>query len=455
MEVKVENQEGLDALLTVKVFPEDYKEGVAKGLKEYGRQLKVPGFRPGKVPMGIVKKMVEKDLKQEEIQKKVNEGIVEHLKESKTELLLQPVLKESPAAEDYRTGDSFRFVYEAGLKPDFEPNLSALEGTSRFKPVLKEEDIIKEIDLIRRQKGAINRHEEVVDSENTNLVLKIEELNDNGEALEGGVNNIRVHSLKQLKPKLQDLLPGKKVEESFEINLKEIYTIEELAKLLEITENTAQDLGENFRISINSVFKLDPAEMSKEFFSGVLGREDIENEEDFLAEVRKRIEEHYEVEADRILFKEFHEKIIENTNIELPGKFLETWYHEKYDHNGHEHGEENGNNHEQPALHEIVKELKWDLIAEKLYKESGKDIQQEEIINYTRSLFAREFSRAGMPPDESAMANYVTNYLQDINNVTQVRATIRDNKVFEYLKEKTETVENEVSKEEFDKLNAE
>lgn len=90
MNVSLENIDKVSALLTVKLEKEDYEARVEKALKDFRKKANMPGFRPGMVPMGLIKKQYGTAIKAEEVNKVLQEKVYEYLKDNKVNMLGEP-----------------------------------------------------------------------------------------------------------------------------------------------------------------------------------------------------------------------------------------------------------------------------------------------------------------------------------------------------------------------------
>ena len=93
MNITKENIDDLNAVLKVEIKKADYEENVEKVLRDYRKKANIKGFRPGMVPIGLVKKMYGKAVQLDEINKLVSENIHKYLTDEKIEILGDPLPK--------------------------------------------------------------------------------------------------------------------------------------------------------------------------------------------------------------------------------------------------------------------------------------------------------------------------------------------------------------------------
>ena len=87
MKVTKEATGDLTAVLRIDISSEDYANKVEEQLKNYRKKANVPGFRPGQVPMGMIKKLYEKSLRAEEIQKLLTDSMYDFIESEKIRTL--------------------------------------------------------------------------------------------------------------------------------------------------------------------------------------------------------------------------------------------------------------------------------------------------------------------------------------------------------------------------------
>ena len=143
MNISIENTDKLNAVLSMKVEETDYSEKVDKVLKDYRRQARVDGFRPGKVPMGIIKKMYYTPVLVDEVNKLVSESLFQHLQENEVKILGEPLPhKEEDRKVDFENDKEFEFKFDLGLAPEIKVEVNAKDKVPYYtiKVDKKQED---------------------------------------------------------------------------------------------------------------------------------------------------------------------------------------------------------------------------------------------------------------------------------------------------------------------------
>ena len=124
MKIVREQREENNSLLKVTVGEEDYGQAVEKELREYRRKANIPGFRPGMVPMGLVKKMYGKGVLAEQAYRTASNSVFEYLQKENIDYLGDVIPSEEQGDFDFENGKEFEFVFEIGEAPEIKLELS-------------------------------------------------------------------------------------------------------------------------------------------------------------------------------------------------------------------------------------------------------------------------------------------------------------------------------------------
>ena len=162
MNVVEEKIDDLNAVLRVQISPEDYAEKVESTLKDYRKQANLPGFRPGKTPMSLIKKKYGKAVLAEELNKAVNQSLGEFIQSNNINVLGNPIPKEDEEVKgDFDNPAEFEFAYEIGLSPEFDLKLSKKNKFEYLTVEIDDEMLDKEVDNVARRYGKLVSEEEV------------------------------------------------------------------------------------------------------------------------------------------------------------------------------------------------------------------------------------------------------------------------------------------------------
>ncbi len=186
MNITKENIDDLNAVLRIQVDKTDYEENVEKVLRDYRKKANIKGFRPGMVPIGLVRKMYGRAVQIDEINKLVTENVQKYLTDEKIEILGDPLPKMDENEKiDFDTQESFTFSFDLGLAPSFEIKLSKKNKVSYYEIAADEKMKNDYLENYTRRYGHF--HNADTSEEKDMLKGKIEVLDEDGNPKEGGL----------------------------------------------------------------------------------------------------------------------------------------------------------------------------------------------------------------------------------------------------------------------------
>jgi trigger factor len=242
MKVSQENIGDLTAVIKIEVEENDYKEKVEKQLRDYRKKANMPGFRVGQVPLSVVKKMYERPVRGEEIEKIMSDSLYKYIEDNKIKVLASPLAdNERTKQVDWDNEKEFTFYFDIAIQPEINVDLE------KEKPVLydinpTEEMLNKFIDDIRYRYGKVESPETVGESDM--VYGHLEELNEQGEKKEGGVDtNTTIFVDKIALETIKKKFIGKKKDDKivFKIN-KAIKDASQLASMLKETNGGSESI---------------------------------------------------------------------------------------------------------------------------------------------------------------------------------------------------------------------
>ena len=153
--MKIEQSElkDLTAVITLTIEPADYQEEVAKQLKQVRQKAQMPGFRPGMVPAGLVKKMYGKGILADALNKKVGEGLQKHIEDNKLQILGEPLPSENSPKIDLDNEDTFTFLFDIAVAPEFDAKLTGKNKLTEYTIDVTDEMIQKQVEAYANRYG--------------------------------------------------------------------------------------------------------------------------------------------------------------------------------------------------------------------------------------------------------------------------------------------------------------
>ena len=417
-------------LISIKIAVEkaDYEETVNNTLKKMKRQANVPGFRPGMVPMGMIKRMYGTGAKMEALNNLVSDNLNKYIVDNKLNLIGYPLSDtELQQPNDLENQDDMDFYFEAALRPEFTIDYTNTM-VDFYHIVAGEEDVQRAIDDIVERNPNISHPDNV--GENDRLELKVREAKD-GKEVEGGFekDGLYIH-MDQIKDKeCREQLIGKEVGSEFIFNF---------AKALESEEAAAKVLGEDapaasdFNIIIDDAQRNEKPELDEEFFEKIFPNQEVKDLDTFKQKVREEMEKQFVAETDPILFNKMIDELVAAVRFDLPDAFLKRWIVENSQ--GKISTEEIEKNYESS----YVKSLRWQLIEDSIVAANPElIISDEELKNFVLKQIFPGIDYASLEDDMKANLDKIAaNYLKDAQQVEHLKNQLADIKMTAFLKGK-------------------
>jgi trigger factor len=449
MNISQEKIDNLNTVVKININPEDYQSRVEKAMKDHAKKAKLPGFRPGMVPVGHIKKMYGKSILVDEINNMLSDTLNKYLDEEKLEVLGQPLPKVDDKKEyNWDFADNFEFNYEVGLAPEFDIDFSSKDKLPQYVIKVDDETLESRIKNIRRSYGKMTNPD--VSADDDVLYAELTQLSPDGSVFEDGISNTASVRLDQIKDdKIKASLIGlKKGDELvFDINAAFDNDAAKVAGLLKIEEDEAADLKSNFKLTVKNVNRLEEGDLNQEFFDKLFGEGVVTDEAGFRAKITEELEMMMVQDADRKLQDEIYNYSIGKVSFDLPDAFLKRWLkatNEKLTEEELEGG-----------YNDFAKNLKWTLIENKLMKDNNIDVKYEEVFEFAKGSLDQQF-RMYSPQalSDEQLGQYTVQYLQNKENANKVFEQVKALKVFDYIKSVITLDKKEILFSDFNKLTA-
>ncbi|MDC3352289.1 trigger factor [Crocinitomicaceae bacterium] len=423
MNVVEEKIDDLNAVIRVQIVPEDYSEKVDKTLKDYRKQANIPGFRPGKVPMGLIKNKYGKAVLAEELNKVVNESINNFITTNKVEILGNPMPKEDEEVKgDFDNPGEFEFAYEIGLAPEFEVNLSKKNKFDYLKVDIADDMLDKEVENLAKRYGSLVPAEKAGEKD---MVL--------GEfkQIDGDITNTSTISMEFIADdKVKKEIVGQKVGTTLKLDPKSVSKgAEDMAAMLAISKEEAEALEGDFEFKITEIKTMVPAAVDQALFDKLFGEGAVKTEEELRERIKTDLERMFTNDSDRLLSQTISDKLIEKTNFDLPEDFLKRWIMAS--------SEKEVTREELDADFEnYAKSLKWQLIQNKIIKNNDIKVEPDEVMEYTKGLLVNQYAQYGMPaPEDAQLLSQAQEVLQNREEANKIYDNIYGSKMLSFFKE--------------------
>ncbi|MDB4606609.1 trigger factor [Crocinitomicaceae bacterium] len=444
MKVLQESVDKLNAVLKVEIKSEDYQNIVKASLEKYRKSAKVPGFRPGKVPFGMIQKQYGKSVLAEELNKLANDSLYKFITEEKLEILGNPI----PTADETFKGDmenpgDFEFAYEIGFSPKFDIPLSSRKSIEYFAVKVDNKLISDQIEDLRRRYGKMESTPEV--GEKDMVMGLFRELDASGAPKENGVENNSTISMEFIKDKkATKSLMGLKVDTAIELDPRTVSKDEkDLASMLGIEEAAIAEISKKFKFTVNDIKRMELAELNEELYDKLFPNQNVKTESDMKAKVTTDLENMFKTDSDRLFTQSVYDFLMDKTKMTLPESFLKRWIKLS---------------NEKPIDDETLnkefdgylKSMKWQLIQGRIFKENDIQISNEEVMDFTKSLLVSNYAQYGMPaPDDKELSETAMRLLKDKEQVNGIYDRITEKKLSDYFQANVPMKEKKLSYDDF------
>lgn len=436
-----------NAILTLQIEKADYAEKVAKSLREYSKKANIPGFRPGKIPAGLVQKMYGKAMVAEEVNKMVSEELYKYINDNKINLLGEPLPNETEQqALDFNTQENFEIKFDIGLAPEFDVQLSTKDNIDFYNIAVSDEMIENQVKSYTSRYGKYIQ-EEVVEA-NDMLKGELLELAD-GKVNESGINvtdavltpsviadeAIKAQFVGATKGTVIIFNPSKAFENEAEI-----------CSLLKISKDEVKNVDADFQFTIQGITRYHESEIDQEFFDKIYEPGTVSSEEEFRAKIKANIEENLISDSDYKFGVDAQKALLEKyNNLVFPDAFLKRWVLATNKNLTKETLEED--------FPKMIEDLKWQLIKNKIVKKFEIKVENEDVEEYAKKITKAQFAQYGMVGmDDEMISNYAKEMLKKEETLKGIVDRVIDNKVYNTVKQVVTINTKDVTIEEFNKF---
>lgn len=448
MEIKFENIDKVNGLVTITLKEEDYKEKVEKGLKDLRKKASLPGFRPGQVPLSLVQKRFGLEVKAEEVNKLLGAELYKYIREQKINILGEPLPNEDKQPKiDFENSTEYTFVFDVALAPEMDGKISDKDKVPYYEIKVTDELVDQQLQGYCQRAGSYNK---VQDYQDKDMVKGIMTELEGSAPKEGG---IEVKDAVMLPGYFknedeQKKFKGAKVGDVVTFNPSKAYNASEieLSSLLKITKEEAAEMKSDFQYQITEITRYEAHKLDQELFDQVLGEGKVKSEEEFRAETRKTLEAQFAIDSDFRFMLDLRKYVCDRVGkVEFPEALLKRIMKLNNPDKDEAFVEKN--------FAPSIEELKWHLLKEQLCDQLGIKVEQDDVMETAKEVTRMQFAQYGMMnvPDE-AIQNYAAGMLKDKQQIEGLVSRTEDRKIGVKAKEVVKLQKKSVSQEEFNKL---
>ena len=449
MNINKEQIDDINIVVSVQIGKDDYEPKVSEILRDYRRKANMPGFRPGKVPEGLIRKMYGKAVMVDEINKLVSESLQNYIKEQDLKTLGDPLPTVSGEDLDWEIGNDFMFNFEMGLAPAINIQLSKNDQLVKYQIMVDQKIIDDEIENYAGRFGHFVDVDAVVDFKEK-LTGDIVQLADNGQPLPDGLSANDTSMLVDLIKNEENRKPFENAKTGDEIvfNLSQTYPNEwEVASILKKKDkNEVGDVSHSlFRFTVKNIQKYVHAEVNQELFDQVFGKGIVADRSDFENRIRENFAWDFEETCTQKFGDDVREFLVNKINPALPEEFLLKWLTSI-----NREVEKEAVEKEFP---QFLSNMKWELIANAFIQQYGLKVEEQEIIDHAKTATRQQFSAYGLRNvNDEMLTKQAMSFLKDEKNVRSMASQTLERKIAETVIEIMDVQIREISLEDFNKM---
>ncbi|MBR1995275.1 MAG: trigger factor [Alistipes sp.] len=410
---------------------------VEKSLREYRRKANIPGFRPGMVPMGIIKKMYGKGVVAEQSYRLASNSVFEYLQENKIDYLGDVIPSEEQGAFDFENNTEFEFKFEIGEAPALNLDFSEKDKMTYHKIKVDKQMHADYRSNYLRRFGRLADVEVVEADEALTVTL------DNGDMqVQDAYVGLISLSEEERKPFL-----GKKVGDKMQVNVNELYkTASQRAAILQVKEDELASINPEFEMEITKIRKFAEPELNEEFFKMAFPAGNVTNEKELDKMLDEQIASELKRESDYLFTLQLRDYVIKKADLKMPEAFLKRWLYTI--------------NEGKFSMEDIEKDFDqflvmftWNYIQKQLIEGEKLTVTAEEATAEAKGLAAAQFAQYGMPSaPEDMLEGYAKQILENKEQAQKIYERLYEVKVVEAVKAKIKVTEKSISSEDFAKL---
>ncbi len=437
MNITKETREGGITLLSVNVVEQDYAAEVEKALRDYRRKANIPGFRPGMVPMGIIKKMYGKGVVAEQSYRLASNSVFTYLQENKIDYVGDVIPAEEQDTLDFENATDFTFKFEIGEAPAINLELSEKDKLTYHKIKVDKKMHADYRSNYLRRFGRLADVDVVEADEALTATL------DNGDMqIQDAYVGLISLTEEERKPFL-----GKKVGDKMQVNVNEIYkTASQRAAILQVKEEELASINPVFEMEITKIRKFAEPELNEEFFKMAFPAGNVTSEQELDKMLDEEIARELKRESDYLFSMQLRNFLIEKAGLEMPKAFLKRWLYTI--------------NEGKFTMEEIEKDFDqflvmftWNYLQKHFIETEKLTVTPEEATAEAKGLAAAQFAQFGMPSaPEDMLEGYAKQILDNKEQAQKIYERLFEVKVVEAVKGKIKVTEKAVSSDDFAKL---
>ena len=446
MQVNKEQTGEVSASIEIRIGKNDYEPEVNKALKDYQRKAVVPGFRQGKVPFGIVKKMYGNAMLAEQVNKLVSDSLNNYIKDNDLRILGYPLSDvERTGTIDFDSNDEFSFYFNVAIAPELDIKLEEIQVTY---PKVKADpiEIQKTIDKLLTDYPEVTYPETY--QQGDALELRSTQVDDKGNEVEGGFQaTVMVDSAEIASDAVRQKLEGQVLGAELILNYSEVFGDDEkVIKALKLSDEDNHLIHADFNVVIDEIKRTEPATLNESFFGRIFPSETIDSEDEFRNRIGQEIEKQLESQSDYFVYSLGLKQLVDETPMKFDEAFMKRWIVDNS--NGEISASEIEN-----TYGDFEKSMRYQLIEDELSSKYPELlVKKEEVRQYVANYFFGQMQMEITEDMEKMLSSTIDSILKNKKEEDKIIRQLRENKMVRLFRSKLNLVEQEMTAEEFKSL---
>ena len=433
MKITLNKKNKLTGIITIEINMVDYEQNVNDVLKRYSKTAKIPGFRKGFVPIGLVKKQYGNAVKVDEINKLLDSSLKKYIQDEKLDILGGPI----PHMDNDINWDSeiINFDFEIGYTPEFKINLKPKKPILKYEVKANKKMVDGQIKNIQSQYGKLISKPKV---ENNS------EITANFNCATDEINNSSMFKTEILKPSFLKRIIGLKVgNELTEIGSKIFKENYELSRNLKIELEKAKKFKSEVSIKIEEINEREMADLDQDLFDKVFGKNSVKSVTEMKNKLSEDFVKQFQNQVDQKLMNDTIEYLIESTKINLPSEFLIKWM--KLSSENKISIDEAKSEYEKSE-----KGMKYQLIESKIIIDNDLQVNFEDLKSFTTDLIKNQMLQYGQAvPDEKEVDGIVARVMSNKDEIKRLTEQLTSTRILNFFKDNFNYKTKKVSYDEY------
>ena len=457
MQISFENPDKVNGLLTMTVEENDFKDDVEKTLKNYRKRANVPGFRPGQVPMGLIKRQFGTSVKVDVINKLIGEQLQKYINDNKIQMLGQPLPHEGQEPVDLEKDAPYTFQFDIAVAPEFEAKLSGRDKVAYYDIKVDDKLIDQQVEMFANRAGHYTTADSYDPEKRDVLKGDLRELDENGNTLEGGITESDESLMpayfddEEQKEKFKDAKPG----DIITFNPTAAYKGGEtqVASLLKIDREKVGEHKGDFSFQVTEVSRWEKAEVNEELWQGIYGKDSgIKDEKGFREAIAKGLAEQLQGDSDFKFLQDVRAHVLKKIGkLQYPDEMLKRILLANNEKNLKT--EEDKQKFIDENYKGSLDMLTWDLAKNQLAVAAEIKVEDKDVEAAAEEMARMQFAQYGMSNvPEEYVKNYAKELLKKEETVRQMADRALDQKLIEKLKNVVKLDHKEISLDDFNKM---